>query len=96
MSRKTSKTHKTVSEQLRSHVLASGVSGYRLERETGIHNSTLSRFLRGERGLSMEALDALCNHFGLRLTGPKKRSARCKCSDRTGIPPRAGIMRCWA
>ena len=34
---------------------------------TGIHNSQLSRFLRGERGLSMDAIDTLGEYLGLRV-----------------------------
>lgn len=40
---------------------------YRLERETGIHNSTLSRFMRNERGLSFENIDKLGLYLELTL-----------------------------
>ncbi len=57
------KAPKTISEQLRRFIKDSGLSTYQLERETGVHNSMLSRFLRDERGLRIEAVDALCQHL---------------------------------
>ncbi len=64
---KRQKAPKTISEQLRRFIKDSGLSTYQLERETGVHNSMLSRFLRDERGLRIEAVDALCQHLKLRL-----------------------------
>ncbi len=64
---KRQKAPKTVSEQLRRFIKDSGVSLYQLERETGVHNSMLSRFLRGERGLRLESVDALSKFLKLRL-----------------------------
>ncbi len=58
---------KRVSEELRRHIKDSGLSTRQLERATGVHNSVLSRFLRRERGLRIEAVDALCQHLKLRL-----------------------------
>ncbi len=53
------KSADTLSKQLRWYVKNCGVSTYRLERETGIHNSALSLFLRGDRGLSVASMDIL-------------------------------------
>ncbi len=61
------KAPKTISEQLRRFIKDSGVSLYQLERETGVHNSMLSRFLRDERGLRIESVDALAEFLKLRL-----------------------------
>jgi hypothetical protein len=38
-----------------------------LGKASGVGNDRLSRFVRGERGLSSEAIDALCRALGLRL-----------------------------
>ncbi len=38
-----------------------------IARATGIHSSTLYRFLSQERGLSDDALDKLARHLKLRL-----------------------------
>lgn len=59
-------------DQLRFHIEESGLSTYRLEKETGVNNSILSRFLRDERGLSMDVIDRLCQYLGLRLVKDKK------------------------
>ncbi len=64
---KRQKVPRTISEQLRRFIKDSGVSLYQLERETGVHNSMLSRFLRDERGLRLEAVDALAKFLKLRL-----------------------------
>ena len=59
------KSADTLSKQLRWYVKNCGVSTYRLERETGIHNSALSRFIRGERGLSTESMDTMGKYLKL-------------------------------
>ncbi len=58
---------KRVSEELRRHVRDSGLSTRQLERGTGVHNSVLSRFLREERSLRLDAVDALAEFLKLRL-----------------------------
>ena len=67
MAKKRKRMPKTITGQLRWYLKDSGVSTYRLEREIGIHNSVLSRFLRGERGLGLDTLDTLAKYLGLRL-----------------------------
>ena len=61
------KSANTLTKQLRWYLKNCGVSTYRLERETGIHNSALSRFLRGERGLSTESMDTMGKYLKLGL-----------------------------
>ena len=67
-----------MSERIRAEIEGSPVSRYRLAQETGIEESALSRFMSGNRGLSMEALDALFEYFDLdvvrrgRKSKPKK------------------------
>ena len=65
------KMPKTITEQLRFYLKESGISTYRFERDIGIHNSVLSRFLRNERGLSLEAVDTLGKFLKLRLVQDK-------------------------
>lgn len=54
-----------MSDRIRAEISHSAVSRYRIAQDTGIEESTLSRFISGERGLSMEALDTLFEYFGL-------------------------------
>ena len=56
-----------LTDQLRQAIHASGLTRYRIAKETGIRESTLSRFCNGQRGLSMKALDTLCEFLGLSL-----------------------------
>jgi hypothetical protein len=66
---------KSFSEQLRTAVRRSEKSQYQIAKETGILRSTLSRFVRGQCGLGMDAIDKLCECIGARLTTcttPKK------------------------
>ena len=62
------KRKEAVTAAVRRAVLESGRSLTDVARATGIDLGNLSRFVRGERGLSMENFDALCEHLGLRLT----------------------------
>jgi cyanate lyase len=48
-----------LTDQLRKAIDDSGLTRYRISQETGISEATLSKFYLGQRGLSMEALDAL-------------------------------------
>ena len=64
-----------LSNQIRQAVDASGLSRYRICKTLGIDQSTMSRFMSGQGGLSMEYLDALADLLELDIaTG--KRSPR--------------------
>jgi len=66
-----------VTDQLRKAIDDSGLTRYRISKETGISEATLSKFYLGQRGLSMEALDAIgeCLQLTIRLgRKPEKRS----------------------
>jgi transcriptional regulator with XRE-family HTH domain len=56
-----------LSEQLRPLIEDSGMSRYRICKEIGLAESTMSRFMAGRRGLSMEVLDQLFPLLGLRV-----------------------------
>jgi hypothetical protein len=64
------------SDQLRAAVENAEETRYRISKATGISESILSRFVRGDAGLSMESTDLLCAHLGLRLVGPKVRATK--------------------
>ena len=66
------KQSKPMSEQLREAIDKSGVSRYRIAQDTDIAESTLSRFVSGERGLSMEAIDRLLEYLGLEVVEKSK------------------------
>jgi len=56
-----------LTEQLRKAINTCGQSRYAIAKATGVGADTLSRFVNGERGLSMEAMDAIGKHLGLRI-----------------------------
>jgi transcriptional regulator with XRE-family HTH domain len=58
---------KPFSNQLRDAVKDSGLPQSEICQETGIHKSTMSRFVRGEGGLGMDAIDAVCKCIGVNL-----------------------------
>ncbi len=65
-------------DQLRRCIDESGYSRYAICKETGIHQSVLSKFMHGEGWLSVESFDALGDFLGLNISlrsgkrGPKK------------------------
>jgi len=64
-----------LTDQLRTAIETADKSRYRLSKETGIDEATLSRFMHGKGGLSMDGLDLLADALGLELTArrPAKR-----------------------
>ena len=64
---------KPMSELLKNAIAKSGATRYRIAKDTGIAESALSRFMSGERGLSMEALDLLLEYLGLEVVEMQNR-----------------------
>jgi hypothetical protein len=60
-------------DQLRRAVIDSGISRYRISQESGIAESVLSRFVRGERGLKSDSIDRLMECLGLEIRPRRKR-----------------------
>ena len=63
----------TASEQLRQFIGERDESLAEIGRRTGVDHSMLSRFLRGERGLSTKSLDRLCKYLGVELRKVRRR-----------------------
>ena len=57
----------SLSEQLRRAIAASGKSRYRIAKDLDVSEATLSRFMSGERGLTLKVLDRLTEYLGLSL-----------------------------
>ena len=73
------KQSKKLTDQLRQTIDNCGVTRYRIAKETGISESTLSKFCLGQRGISMDALDRLGEYLGLEIinrTDLKKRDRK--------------------
>ena len=65
-----------LSDQIRRAVDDCGRTRYRISKETAIDQSTLSRFMSGERGLPMNTLDKLADYLDLNITVGKGRKPR--------------------
>lgn len=61
-----------LTDQLRQAIDDSGITRYRIAKETGISESALAQFYNGHRGLSMEALNALGEYLQLKITLGRK------------------------
>jgi transcriptional regulator with XRE-family HTH domain len=65
------KTPQLFEEQLRSAIRESGKSAYRLAKESGVHSTQISRFIKADRSLDMPAINSLCEVLNLKLTERK-------------------------
>lgn len=80
MARKT----KTISDQIRDAMKASPLTRYRISKMTGIDQTALMRFERGEVGLLLDNIDKLAAALGLTVVRshgeavPPARSTRRK------------------
>jgi transcriptional regulator with XRE-family HTH domain len=63
-----------VVHQLQDAIRASGLSLNELGRRTRVSEGQLSRFLRGDRTLTLPAAARLCLYFGLELCSKEERS----------------------
>ena len=57
-----------LTDQLRQAIDDSGLTRYRIAKETGVSESALAQFYNGHRGLSMETLNALGEFLQLKIT----------------------------
>ncbi|QEG35120.1 helix-turn-helix domain-containing protein [Bythopirellula goksoeyrii] len=62
-----------ISEQLKAAVLRADCSCYAIHQATGVDEAALSRFLSGERGLSLATVDKLADFLNLELVERKRK-----------------------
>ena len=75
--RRMTKRRDKLTDQIRRAIDESGVSRYRLWKETGIDQAVLSRFMAGKAGMTLKSLDVLADALGLRVVADRsKREAR--------------------
>ena len=63
------------SDQLRQAVRESELTRYAISVKTGIEQGTLCRFIRGERGMSLDSVDRLMTCLGLEIR-PRHRKRK--------------------
>jgi hypothetical protein len=62
-----------LSDQLRQAIRRSEASCYVISKATRIDQGTLSKFLKGERGMSLESVDRIAAFLNLELRSKPKR-----------------------
>lgn len=65
-----------LSDQIRQAIDVSGVSRYRICKEIGLTESTMSRFMSGKSGLSLAVLDDLADLLRLNITMTKRKKRK--------------------
>lgn len=65
------KKRPTITDQLKAAITTADESMGQIARESGIDIATISRFIHGKGGLSMEGLDAIGKYLGLRIVVDK-------------------------
>ena len=68
-----SKTKPTMTEVLKAAIDESGISRYRIAQDTGILETSLSRFMRGETSLRLDKADVLAQYLRLELVKQRER-----------------------
>ena len=58
--------------QLRTAIRESRLSGYRLARLAGVSESSISRFMRGRCGLSLQAIDRIWHVLDLHVSAEQE------------------------
>lgn len=74
----------TFSDQLRQAIERSGLSRYAIGKAARIDKATLSRFMAGKVGLSLESIDQIVAVLRLKLVVEPSRKTK-KTGDRTAI-----------
>jgi predicted transcriptional regulator len=82
---------RSFTDQLKQAIRESGMSRYALSVKTGIAQSTLCKFLKGERGMSLESVDKLMDTLGLEVKSRRRRKDGCSWRLSTGRPDARNI-----
>ena len=67
-----------MAEQIRRAIDDSGLTRYRIAKDTGLNESALAKFYNGLRGLSMENYDKLFEYLSLRIVMDRKPKSKGK------------------
>ena len=75
--RKARKVTNRISQGLAQAIRASGLSPYMVAKQSRINSSMVTRFLNGERGMSLATLDRLAAVLGLELRRLPREAPAC-------------------
>ena len=68
----TKRKPQTVTDQLKRAIAGSGLTLYRVAKDSGVPLPVLYRFMAGDQGLTLATADKLAAYLGLRLTHSRK------------------------
>jgi len=68
----TNKSKSTTSDVLRAAIQDSGLSAYRISKDTGLVVTSIIRFVDGETSLRLDKADVLAEYLGLELVKKRK------------------------
>jgi transcriptional regulator with XRE-family HTH domain len=80
-------SRRTIGQQLREVIEASGLTAYALGRDAEVNPGIIQRFLNGERGLTLETINRLGLALGLRLVEGSRSRGRPSKPSRIGTLP---------
>ncbi len=66
------KATNNLEDQIRRAIKKGKWTAYRLSKDTGIHHTVISRFINGERSLTLTTASKLVEALGLELVEKKK------------------------
>jgi len=64
---------KAFSDQIRAAIDGSGLSRYRICKEIGISEASMSRFMSGHTGLKLSTVNRLADLLGWKLSVPRRK-----------------------
>ena len=64
----------TITDVLQEAITESGLTLYRIAKDTGVVKTCLIRFMRGETSLRLDKADVLAEYLGLELVKRRKES----------------------
>ncbi|MBX3408130.1 MAG: helix-turn-helix transcriptional regulator [Phycisphaeraceae bacterium] len=65
-----------LTDTIRRAVESSGQTRYRIAKESGVSAGQLSRLVNSERGMTVDTLERLADHLGLRIEVVPKAKTR--------------------
>jgi plasmid maintenance system antidote protein VapI len=68
------KSKSTMTDVLKTAIEESGLTPYRISKDTGVVVTSIIRFINGETSLRLDKADAIAEYLGLRLSPLQKPS----------------------
>ena len=73
---KTRKRRVDLSEQLRRAIRDSGLTPYRIATDAGVDRAVMTRFVNGDRGLTLDTASRITEYLGLELRPARKQRVK--------------------